>query len=158
MADRRLGTHSGRNCCYANEFSPSESTTLFKLYADDPPPALAQRRLSKLNFFRKYRRRNHRPYLGVLTSLVRDPCIVSTGGIPGGKRAGEREAEEKKGLLIEGREQVGNDCERESRLLFATFRGIPREHFTRSLSFSFSLPLSSSLSEHYRSNGVSKTH
>jgi len=64
------------------------------------------------------------PSLGVLTSLVRDPCIVSTGGIPVEWARKRMKRKGKKGS-DRGWKQVGNG--RESRLLFVTFRG----HLTR---------------------------
>lgn len=79
------GAASGGNRCYANEFSPFESTTLFKLCAGDAPISVGPAPIKQIKFLPEIPTKKSRAppsCLGVLTSLVRDPCIVSTGGIP----------------------------------------------------------------------------
>lgn len=93
---------SGRNRCYANEFSPFENTTLFKLCAGDFPSRVGPTPIKQIKFLPEIPTKKSQAlpsFLGVLTSLVRDPCIVSIGEIP---RRGREKTREKKRMIGNG--------------------------------------------------------
>lgn len=106
-----------RNRRYANEFSPFARVQLCSNFAPAIPHSAGPTPIKQIKFLPEIPTKKSQALpssLGVLTSLVRDPCIVSTGGIPSlrrGREKRERRKERERGEVAGKRvliEEGGN--------------------------------------------------
>lgn len=95
-----------RNRRYANEFSPFARVQLCSNFAPAIPHSAGPTPIKQIKFLPEIPTKKSQALpssLGVLTSLVRDPCIVSTGGIPSLRRGREKEGKKEREREVRSR-------------------------------------------------------